>query len=106
MRSSTQTLLAEYKSGLYRIYGKHLKNIYLFGSFARGEETIDSDVDVLIILSDLKHYGAEIQRTSQLTSDLSLKNNITISRVFVAERNWQAMDSPLLRNVHVEGKRI
>ena len=47
-------LLKELKEALQAIYGDHLRGLYLYGSYARGEEIADSDVDVLIVLERIE----------------------------------------------------
>ena len=56
-------------------------------------------MDILVVLSDYRSYGAEIDRTSELTSALSLKYQVSISTIFVRETEWLRGDTPLLRNV-------
>ena len=97
-----RALLAELKVGLKKVYGKRLKEVYVFGSYARGEQDSESDLDVMIVLKGLDQYQTELERTGELVSTLSLKNGITISRVFISERDWLEGDTPLLRNVRVE----
>jgi type I restriction enzyme S subunit len=96
-------LLAELKEGLSQIYGDRLKAVYLFGSYARGDYSEDSDLDVMIVLSDYQNYGAEIDQSGELVSKLSLEYEISISRVIIKEIQWQESDTPLLRNVRAEG---
>jgi len=98
-----KNLLAELKQGLAKIYGDRLKAVYLFGSYARGDYEDDSDVDVMIVLSDYQNYGAEIDLSGGLISQLSLRHGISISRVIMKEIQWQASDTPLLRNIRAEG---
>ena len=95
-------LLAELKEGLSQIYGDRLKAVYLFGSYARGDYSEDSDLDVMIVLSDYQNYGAEIDQSGELVSKLSLEYEISISRVIIKEIQWQESDTPLLRNVRAE----
>ena len=95
-------LLSELKGGLQGIYEKRLRGLYLFGSYARGEEDQESDVDVLVVLDDVEHYGAEVDRTSELTSTLSLHYGVSISKVFVREREWMSRQTPFLANVQEE----
>lgn len=97
-----QDLLGELKSGLTNLYEDRLKGVYLYGSYARGEEDEESDLDVLVILDHIQSYGAEIAKTSYLISDLSLKYGLSISRVFVPERDWLVRDTPFLANVREE----
>ena len=98
-----RNLLAELKHGLAKIYGDRLKAVILFGSYARGDYQEGSDLDVMIVLSDYQNYGAEIDRSGELISQLSLESGISISRVIMKESQWQEDDTPLLRNIRVEG---
>ena len=66
-------LLSELHEGLRHLYDQRLRGLYLFGSYARGEQDDESDVDVMIVLDELVSYSAEIDRTSFLISDISLK---------------------------------
>jgi predicted nucleotidyltransferase len=96
-------LLKLLKQELSLIYAARLRGVYLFGSYARQEQDPESDLDILIVLSDLDSYSSEIKRTSEIISNLSLEFGITISRYIVREHEWKTYDSPLLRNIREEG---
>ena len=102
MPEHIQSLLSDLKNGLSNIYGRRLKGVFLFGSYARGEQDHESDVDILIVLTHYHQYRAEIQRTSELVSTLSLEYGSSISRVFLEEESYLKDDTPLLRNVRQE----
>ncbi len=95
-------LLKELKAGLSDLYKNQLRGVYLFGSYARGDQDDESDVDILIILTRYENYRAEIEHTSELVSTLSLKYDVSISRKFITEKHWNALDTPLLRNARAE----
>ena len=97
-------IMKELKEGLIRIYGDKLKELYLYGSYARGDYRQSSDVDVMILLSDFKNYWEEINRTSELIQNVSLDHNILVSRIFITEEKWNRSDTPLLENIHHEGE--
>jgi predicted nucleotidyltransferase len=56
------------------------ERIVLFGSYARGESTKHSDIDILILVKNLKN---ERQVTSLLYKEL-LNNNISVPIDFIA----------------------
>lgn len=88
-------LLGELKHGLVELYGDRLEGLYLFGSRARGEQAPDSDVDVLIVLDEIGHYG-ELDRMSELVSSLSLRYDLSISGVLLPAAEWRDGESPFV----------
>lgn len=103
MPKEIKSILEKLKSGLKHIYGEQFKEAYLFGSYARGDYDSDSDIDVLIVLSDFEKYGAELKRTSELIGNLSLEHGTTVSIVFSREQEWRMDKLPLWLNIHAEG---
>ncbi|MFH1110227.1 MAG: nucleotidyltransferase domain-containing protein [Planctomycetota bacterium] len=88
--------------GLAALYGARLIAVFVFGSYARGEADEESDMDVLIVLDRVESYGAEVDRTSEIIGELSLRYGVSISRVFVSEDEWLHGDTVFLQNVREE----
>ena len=101
-KTETECLLRELRSGLEDLYNDRLAGLYLYGSYARGEQDDESDVDVLIILDHLDHYAVEIERTSHLIAELSLHYGVSISRVFVSQCDWSERQTPFLSSAKLE----
>ena len=102
MPDAIRNLLIEVKARLSEIYGSRLQGLYLYGSYARGDQEPGSDVDIVILLDRIDRYGLEIDRTGELISNLSLKFGLSISRLFVSENDWKHRDTPFLANAREE----
>lgn len=82
MPESKHVLIDKYVDEIKKIYGTHLYKIILYGSYARGDYSADSDMDIMILLDisdeELKQYS---QRLSYMTYDFNLDNNIDIKPI-------------------------
>lgn len=85
------------------MYQKRLKNVILYGSWARGNTTEDSDIDVLIVLEGRVIPGKEIDRIIDIITEINLKHGVLISVYPVSEEDYSTINSPLLINVRREG---
>jgi uncharacterized protein len=95
-------LLDQLSHELNVLLGDSLDQVLLYGSYARGEESSDSDIDILIVVYGEFDYGAMIQKTSPLIARLSLENNIVISRAFISKERYESERSPFIMNVQRE----
>lgn len=50
MPMNIQSLLSGYLAEIQQIYKSHLKSVILYGSYARGDYTVDSDIDIMILV--------------------------------------------------------
>ena len=66
-------ILKNYTNDLCKIYGDHLKKIILYGSYARGDNHKDSDIDIMILV-DLQEEQSE--KLSDVLSELDFEYNI------------------------------
>jgi predicted nucleotidyltransferase len=99
-------ILLKLKEHLQQEYQDRLASVILFGSQARGEATQKSDIDVLIVLTDPVNVSVELSRTSQFIAQLCLEHNVLVSRFFLPLSRFETENSPLLRNIRLEGIRL
>jgi len=97
------TVLSTFRSKAEELYGPRLKNIILYGSWARGQATEDSDIDLAIILAGDVAAGKEIDRIIDVITDLNLFWGVLISVFPVSEKDYLTLNSPLLINLRKEG---
>ena len=88
------------------LYQDRLDSMILFGSQARGDANVDSDIDILIVLKDDIDSWTEIKRTGGIISQICLDNSILISSLFVSVKQFINQDTALFRNIKKEGKYI
>lgn len=102
----TGQLLDDLPRRLQKLYGPRLKGLWLFGSFARGQEREGSDLDVAMVLEGVERPWPEIERTGQLASELSLAHGVTLSLIPIQWRDWERGEKPLVRAIRKEGMAI
>lgn len=91
---------------LHQIYGDRLKAIILYGSVARGTQTEDSDIDIMILIdgteNELRKYD---EKLSDVSTDLALKYLKVFSIIDVSYQEYMAWKkiSPFYKNVDREG---
>ena len=100
---NTNEVLKEFKVKIQRLYGEKLKNIILYGSWARNEATTDSDIDLLVVLEGDVKPGEEIDRMIDIITDINLEHRVLISVYPVSARDYFTLKSPLLMNARREG---
>lgn len=106
MLQRTQNLIEQYVEEVQNIYGNHLRQIILYGSYARGDFGPDSDVDIMILLDisdlELKKYS---QQLSYMTYDFNLDNDIDIKPIVKSEEHFKKwmVNYPFYANVRREG---
>lgn len=106
MTSAKRELMEQYVLQVKKIYGTHLRQVILYGSYARGDYRSDSDIDIMILLDlsdmDLKAYS---QKLSYMTYDFNLDNELDIKPIAKSEEHFQKwiVNYPFYANIHKEG---
>lgn len=103
MSTRVKKLLKTFKSELNRIYGKQLKAVYLYGSYARGDARSDSDIDLLMVLKGEFDYIEMLKRSDDFAASFCLENDVVVSRAFVSEKEYKEKQIPFLINVRRDG---
>ena len=83
------------------IYADDIIKIILFGSVARGDDTEESDIDILIVTTDSDELSDEINSAAV---DIILEKDEFISPHVMSEEHFnKTIDYPFLTNVLNEG---
>lgn len=109
MPNKIKNILNEYVKGLNEIIGKHLKQVILYGSYARGEQDKSgeiSDIDILILV-DLD--ANEIKKLEKIiieySYDMDLKYNVLLSPIIENYESYKDRVKYIMlyKNIEKEG---
>lgn len=106
MKNIDSILLKGYIEELKKIYGDHLRTVILYGSYARGDQREDSDID-LMILVDLDDLTIKTYQDSLSALDYEYldKHDVEINPIVKNEEHFYkwAEAYPFYNNVKNDG---
>jgi predicted nucleotidyltransferase len=91
------------KKMLAQYYGDRLKGVILYGSTARKQDTLTSDLDLLVLLAPPVDYFTELRQLVDILYPIQLASNRLISAKPVAVSDYEAGKISLYRNAKREG---
>lgn len=101
-KMTVKKIIQEFKAEIKKIAGSDLKQIILFGSFARGNAVEGSDIDLLLVFGN-KLSPDVIRKIRDVSNFLSLKYDVVISEFLFTEEEFVKYNTPFLLNVKREG---
>ncbi|MEI6331137.1 MAG: nucleotidyltransferase domain-containing protein [Pseudanabaena sp. ELA645] len=96
MTQQLSPILQNLRHQMEILYQDRLDSLILFGSQARGDANVDSDIDILIMLKDDIDSWTEIKRTGGIISQICLDNSILVSSLFVSVKQFITQDTAAL----------
>ena len=105
LESITTQLVKEYRL----LYGATLKEVILYGSYARGDFDDESDIDVVAIVDQPRlEIGKSYRKLGEVASSLSLSYGLTVSPSVIPFNDYMRYRNalPYYRNISNEGVRL
>ena len=101
-----QIILKELTNKIYDLLGDKLDRVVLYGSYARGDNTDDSDVDILVLTKvssdETKKYDRELNK---IFSRVGLEHDILLS-MFLTNKDhyiYWLPAMPFYQNIEKDG---
>jgi predicted nucleotidyltransferase len=102
-----QEPLNELVEDVKSVLGSSLSKIILYGSYARGEQTEYSDIDIMVLtsLEDEEEIKKREDELFDLAYDIAFESLLTLSVIVKNEKHFYhwVNDLPFYRNVEQEG---
>lgn len=96
-------LVKEIKKHLIALHGDAIKKVIVYGSFARGDATEDSDIDLAIVVSDRLDPRKVEEGLDDLLFDILLERKELVSVLAIPENMFKNYRSPVILNAKEEG---
>ncbi len=107
MRLRTEDITERFASELKKRLGDKILGIYLFGSASKGSDTEESDIDILVVYSEIdEHYLLEI--ASEISFNIACEYGRLIETIPMSKQEFEKSlgSSPFLWEVLKFGKPI
>ena len=101
----TREIVAAYRSA----YGDALKAVYLYGSYARGEQTEESDVDyAAIVQGERLPLQQKLSLVWDRSAEIGLDYDVVISPTVIPYDEFLTHQNtlPYYRNILTEGQQV
>lgn len=98
-----EEILKKAKAVLQKIYGKRLKGVILYGSYARGEAVEGSDIDLIVLLDNMENPVDELEKCSKQIHQLDLAYDTLISMIPFDLNQYNTRKLPIILNAKKEG---
>ena len=102
-------ILNEMVKAYRAVYGKDIRSIWLYGSYARGDYSDQSDIDLVAIVSgDRLVLQDKLEKVWDRASDLGIDHDAVISPAVIPYDEFMKYRKklPYYRNIEQEGRRI
>lgn len=88
------------------LYGDRLRQVLLFGSWARGDANPESDIDLLVVLDKTESVWDELRMMDSILWRHSFENDTVISAIPVSEADLERPSAPIFIRAKAEGLTI
>lgn len=91
---------------LRELYGDRLRQVLLFGSWARGDADPESDIDLMVVLDQVEDVWQEIDRMEPILWRHTDASGIVVSGMPASQAEVDAEAKPVYARARAEGKAV
>lgn len=108
-RQELNIILKKIAEAYRSVYGNDLITIIMYGSYARGNFDVESDVDIVaIVKGERKTLQQKLKKVWDISADLDLEYETVISPTVIPYDEYEQYreDIPYYRNIAQEGVNV
>lgn len=93
----------------HSVYGNAVSDVFLYGSYARGDNDKDSDIDIVAIVKGTRmDLQNRLRVIWDLSADIGLENDVIVSPTVIPYNEFEEYKHilPYYRNIAEEGLKI
>ena len=92
-----------------KLYGEDIVDILLYGSYARGDFTEDSDIDIVaVVRGERSELQEKLKSMWDFSAEMGLENDVVVSPTVIPYDEYIEYKNtlPYYRNIAEEGRKI
>lgn len=92
-----------------KTYGKNIVDIILYGSYARGDYTEQSDIDITaVVRGERQELQEKLKEVWDATAEVGMHNDVIVSPTVIPYDEYMKYKDtlPYYRNIAEEGQRL
>jgi predicted nucleotidyltransferase len=91
---------------IQELFGSRLVDVVVFGSYARNSASDESDLDLAVVLRDVKSPWGDGSQMDELLWNKTYESGITVSALVVDAEDWAKAEVPLLKTARESGRSV
>ena len=108
-RSTLNEITSAVVNSYREVFGSDLIDVFLYGSYARGENEDDSDIDyAAIVKGDRLELQEKVKKVWTVAFEVGLEKDVIISPTVIPYSEFEKYKSklPYYRNINMEGIKV
>jgi predicted nucleotidyltransferase len=104
LNEKEQLAIKKFKTAVEKMFGDNLEEVRLFGSKARGEGRRDSDLDIMVIISNGDWHMCDV--VYGIATDILLETEVIVSPKIITRKEYNLLrdsGTAFIKNVIQEG---
>jgi len=90
LKDDERKLILDFQKKLKELYKNNLVKVILFGSRARGDFSVESDYDFLVVLKNIKNPFKEIERITDIRIEILQKTDKYLSAIPISKDEFES----------------